>query len=194
MPPKISKPDEGGALDTSGYTSGPVDIQAFTTTQLSLLETELNSELSETSTLISNAAPSALQRAGVALINLCIVSQRTGFAGKTVLELGIDGAISGGGKESSSGKGKGSSGDGNYLPEHGIRVGDIVSVAEQPAGSAKKKEIKEMEKMGSRGVVTKVWRETVSVALDGDGDEGDSIAGSKRLWVVKLANDVTHKR
>lgn len=188
MPPKSSKPTKAGASNTPE----PVDVQAFTTTQLSLLETELNSELSETSSLIANTAPSALQRAGVALINLCVVSQRTGFGGKTVLELGIDGAISG---SSSSSKGKGADGDANHLPEHGIRVGDIVSVAEQPAGSAKKREIKEMEKMGARGVITKVWRETVSVALDGDGDEvDDGIAGGKRLWVVKLANDVTHKR
>ena len=53
-----------------------------------------------------------------------------------------------------------------------------------------------MESLGSRGVVTRVWRESVSVALDGegDGDDVDAVLGSKRLWVVKLANDVTHKR
>lgn len=187
MPPKPSNPKKRGA----SHTLEPVNIDAFAATQLSLLETELKSELSENSSLISNTSPAALQRAGVALINLCIVSQRTGLGGKTVLELGIDGALVGGGKE--SGKGKGN--DGNDLPEHVIRVGDIVSVAEQPAGSAKKREIKEMEKMGSRGVVTRIWRTTVSVALDGDGD-GEEVdgSGSKRLWVVKLANDVTHKR
>lgn len=185
-----SKPSK--TRKSASDTPEPVDIQAFTTAQLSLLETELQAELTETSALISNTSPAALQRAGVALINLCVVSQRTGLGGKTVLELGIDGAISGSGKESgSSGKGKGS--DGGELPEHGIRVGDIVSVAEQPAGSAKKREVKEMEGRGSKGVVTRVGRGAVYVALDGDG-EGDEVGGGGRLWVVKLANDVTHKR
>lgn len=76
------------------------------------------------------------------------------------------------------------------MPEHGIRVGDIVIVSEQPAGSAKKREVKELEGKGSRGVVTRVGRQAVWVALD--SEEGE--VGMKRLWVVKLANDVTYKR
>ena len=61
----------------------------------------------------------------------------------------------------------------------------------QPAGSAKKREIKELESKGSRGVVTRVGRSAVWVALDSEEDEG---VGTKRLWLVKLANDVTYKR
>lgn len=38
----------------------------------------------------------------------------------------------------------------------GIRTGDIVLVSEQPAGSAKKREVKDLEAKGSRGVVTRV--------------------------------------
>jgi DNA polymerase alpha-associated DNA helicase A len=76
------------------------------------------------------------------------------------------------------------------LPEHGIRVGDIVIVSEQPAGSAKKREVKELEGKGSRGVVTRVGRSAVWAALDSEEDE----VGMKRLWLVKLANDVTYKR
>lgn len=83
----------------------------------------------------------------------------------------------------------GVTGDGE-IPEHGIRVGDIVVVSEQPAGSAKKREVKELEGKGSRGVVTRVGKAAVWVALDSEEDE----VGSKRLWVVKLANDVTYKR
>lgn len=82
------------------------------------------------------------------------------------------------------------------LPEHGIRTGDIVVVSEQPSGSARKREVKELEGKGVRGVVTRVQKASVSVALDGEekGDEGMSGLGSKRMWVVKLANDVTYKR
>lgn len=154
----------------------PVDIPSFCATQLHLLDAELQSEVSETSSLINGNAPTSLQRAGMAITNLVINSQRTGLGGKTVLELTLDGAI----------------GEGD-LPEHGIRVGDIVLVATQPAGSARKKEVKELEDKGSRGVVTRVTKVAVSVALDREDDDADAnLAG--RLWLVKLSNDVTFKR
>lgn len=155
-----------------------VDISAFATTQLHLLAQELACEVSETTSLISNTSPSSLQRAGLAITNLVLDSQRTGLGGKTVLELGLDSAVGGGA--------------GADLPEHGIRVGDIVSVAEQPAGSAKKREMKEGEARGVKGVVTKAGRSSVCVALDKEDDDV-AVTGGK-LWVVKLANDVTYKR
>jgi DNA polymerase alpha-associated DNA helicase A len=156
----------------------PLSIPSFAHTQLVLLATELDSELAETSISISNTSPSALARAGLAITNLVLSSLRTGLGGKTVVELSLDPAVSG----------KGS--DGGELPEHGIRVGDIVSVAEQPAGSAKKREVKELEAKGARGVVVRVQRGVVGVALD---REEEDVPGG-RLWVVKLANDVTYKR
>ena len=95
-----------------------------------------------------------------------------------MLELGPDSATSNGEGE---------------LPEHGVRTGDIVVVSEQPSGSAKKREVKELEAKGSKGVVTRTGKGAVWVALDGeDGEEG--VVGMKRVWVVKLANDVTYKR
>lgn len=154
-----------------------VDIPAFATTQLALLDAELQSELSETSSLISNTSPTSLQRAGIAITNLSLVSQRTGLGGKTVVELGPDSATSNAEGE---------------LAEHGIRTGDIVVVSEQPAGSAKRREIRELEAKGSKGVVTRVGRSAVWVALDGEDEDG--VAGLRRLWLVKLANDVTYKR
>ena len=65
-------------------------------------------------------------------------------------------------------------------------------VAEQPAGSAKKREVRELEANGSRGVVTRVGRGSVWVALY--GEDVERVVGARRLWVVKLANDVTYKR
>ncbi|KAL7901424.1 hypothetical protein HDV64DRAFT_179601 [Trichoderma sp. TUCIM 5745] len=150
-------------------------VPSFAATQLALLDQELQSEIQETSTLITNHSPTGLQRAGLAITNLNISSQRTGLGGKTVLELSPDSATSSTGE----------------LPEHGIRTGDIVLVAEQPAGSAKKREIKELEKKGARGVVTKVQRAAVNVALD----EGkDDVMFSGRVWMVKLADEVTYRR
>jgi len=66
-----------------------------------------------------------------------------------------------------------------------------VVVSEQPAGSARKREVKELEGKGCRGVVTRVGKAAVWIALDG---EDEAVEGMKRMWVVKLANDVTYKR
>ncbi|KAG6051406.1 hypothetical protein E4U39_001123 [Claviceps sp. Clav50 group G5] len=153
----------------------PIDIPSFATTQLLLLDRELQSDIADTSTLLSAHTPAGLQRAGLAITNLVPSSQRTGLGGKTLLELGPDPATS-------------SSGE---LPEHGIRVGDIVLVAEQPAGGARKREIRELEKKASRGVVTKVQRAGVYVALE-EGREEVSLGG--RLWIAKLADEVTYRR
>jgi DNA polymerase alpha-associated DNA helicase A len=87
-----------------------VDIAAFATTQLALLEAELNSELEETSLLLSNSTPTALARAGLAIVNLTLTSLRTGLGGKIVVELGVDSAV--------SSKEKGGGGEGE-LGEHG---------------------------------------------------------------------------
>lgn len=76
-----------------------LDIPSFATTQLALLQAELNSELEETSLLLSNSAPTALARAGLAITNLTLSSLRTGLGGKTVVELGLDSAVASKGKD-----------------------------------------------------------------------------------------------
>ncbi|KKY17078.1 putative dna helicase [Diplodia seriata] len=153
----------------------PTDIPTFAAAQLSLLDAELQAELAETSLLLSAHPPQTLQRAGLAILNLHISSQRTGLGGKTVVELELDPAVKGAGAE---------------LPEHGIRTGDIVGVQEQPAGSAKKKEKSDLKKSGVEGVVLRVSAATVAVALDKE----DVDVPQGKLWLVKLANDVTYKR
>ena len=60
-----------------------------------------------------------------------------------------------------------------------------------PAGSAKKREVKDLEKKGARGVVTKVSRAWVAVAIDEGKEE---VAFTGRVWAVKLADEVTYKR
>ncbi|ELQ42525.1 DNA-binding protein SMUBP-2 [Pyricularia oryzae Y34] len=157
-------------------------VPAFAAAQLSLLAAEQEAEAAGAAELISAHTPAALQRAGAALTNLTVQGRRTGAGGRTVVELSSDPAV--GGIE---------------LPEHGLRVGDVVLVAEQPAGSAKKREVREMERNGVRGVVTRVRRSDLNVALDagddksgGAGKEEKGLAG--RVWVVRLADDVTYRR
>jgi DNA polymerase alpha-associated DNA helicase A len=66
-------------------------------------------------------------------------------------------------------------------------------VSEQPSGSARKREVKELEGKGVRGVVTRVGRAAIWIACDGEGEETERLSG-KRMWVVKMANEVTYKR
>jgi DNA polymerase alpha-associated DNA helicase A len=172
----------------------PVDIPAFASSQLTLLSAELKAELAETAELTSNASSKALQRAGLAILNLTVTSQRTGLGGKTVIELGLDPAV--GGSEAG-------------LPEHGIRTGDIVGVQESISGAAKKGEKINAKEKGVNGVITKVGSMGISVALDNE----DADVPPGRVWMyveallfctcraeadlyisVKLANDVTYKR
>ena len=145
---------------------------AFARTQLCLLEAEQSAEVAETTLLLSESPPTTLARAGLAILNLTPVSQRTGLGGKTVLELGLDPAVA------SSERG------GSDLSEHGIRTGDIVRVSEQPRGSAKKKEKAEMKGKGVEGVVTRVGERAVWVALGkgSNGDEDVDIPDGK-LWL-----------
>jgi DNA polymerase alpha-associated DNA helicase A len=184
------------------------DISTFATTQISLLQAELDAELAESSAQTSTLPPTTLQRAGAAILNLCLSSTRTGLGGKTVLNLEPDSAYS-----SSQTK------DGSLrLPEHGIRVGDVVRVQTMVSGSAKKREKSEAENAGCAGVVSKVGESIMAVALDKE----DVDIPQGRLWMyvlyqnrpqsstivvvfrinmlismlnrVKLANDITYKR
>ncbi|PNH50546.1 hypothetical protein VD0003_g6641 [Verticillium dahliae] len=152
----------------------PPSIPLFASTQLALLSSELAADLAQTSTLLASHAPATLQRAGLALTSLLPQARRTGPSGRTLLELAPDPATA----------------KTQDLPEHGLRPGDIVLVAEQPAGAAKKRELRELEAKGGRAVVARVRRECVTVALEGE-EEGD---WSGRLWIVKLADEVTYKR
>ena len=142
----------------------PIDIANFAEGQLSLLSAELQAEMEENHLLTSTHAPSTLARAGLAVLNLTIDSQRTGLGGKTLLELSLDNAVAG---------------DIQELPEHGLRVGDIVGVSEQPKGAEKKKEKEALEKRMVQGVVVKVKSEALVVALDKDEVE---VPGG-RLWM-----------
>jgi DNA polymerase alpha-associated DNA helicase A len=173
----------------------------FAHTQLSLLATEQASEIAETTLLLSDSPPAVLARAGLAILNLTLASQRTGLGGRTVVELGLDPAVAApaSAKGSGGGLGKGPDagrGSGGGLPEHGIRTGDIVRVGEQPKGGARK-EVGKMKGKGVEGVVTRVGERAIWVAVGKDGDrddDGDGEFGEGRLWLVKLANDVTFKR
>lgn len=142
-----------------------MDISKFATDQLTLLSAELAAETASTSALLASTSPTALSRAGLAITNLIVSSQRTGLGGKTVLELEQDHAI----------------GNDGEIGEHGIRTGDIVRVAEQPKGNEKKKEKAGMEGKGVEGVVVRINQKGLQVALGKEEDDVEGLGG--RLWV-----------
>ncbi|SPQ18669.1 80f67aa2-ff00-4db9-a73a-690f3cb75107 [Thermothielavioides terrestris] len=181
-----------------------LNVPEFAQTQLALLAAELAAEVAESAALVALHSPAALQRAGVALTNLVVAAQRTGLGGRTVLELARDPAlgVAGGGK-GGGGAGGREQGKENELPEHGIRTGDIVLLSEQPSGQARKREVRELERRGVKGVVTRVGNAVVAVAVDekaedregdGSGGVGALLSGEKRVWIVKVADDVTFRR
>ena len=143
----------------------PVDVPGFAESQLSLLADELAAETASTSLLLASSSPTVLARAGLAIINLSLSSQRTGLGGKTVLELEQDHAF----------------GTDGEIEKHNIKVGDIVRVAEQPKGGEKKKDKATMDNKGATGVIVRIGNKTLQVAL-GDG-RGEDEGLSGRLWV-----------
>lgn len=67
------------------------------------------------------------------------------------------------------------------LGEHGVRVGDVVRVGEQPKGGERRREKAVVEGRGVEGVVVRVGR-GVQVALgEGRGEDEEGLGG--RLWV-----------
>ena len=161
----------------------------FVATQLSLLSIERASDLQQSTALITSLPPSVLARThGLAILNLSISAQRTGLGGKTVLDLDRDSAL-------------------GAFPAHSLRAGDPVRVEELPSGAARRKEKVELKEQGVTGVVVRVEEgRRIVVAVDkgkggGGGDEESAVdvllmkAGSGgRLWVVKVASDVTYVR
>ena len=71
-------------------------------------------------------------------------------------------------------------GNSGEIGEHGIRVGDVVRVGEQPKGGERKKEKTGMEERGMEGVIVRTGTKGVQIAL---GEEGDMEGLGGRVWV-----------
>ncbi|KAJ5683509.1 hypothetical protein N7462_006674 [Penicillium macrosclerotiorum] len=194
----------------------PISIPVFAETQLQLLLLEhaaevSSSSLASTAASVSPATRRTLQATGYALTGLVLSQCRTGLGGRVVGEFAPDPAItSGGGKSSDAGNSRSTDGQ-PRLGSHGIRVGDVVRVNDVSAGSAKKmgkdKEKgkdggKDGAKGGPEGVVTRVSDKAIWIAFGQTGgggrskedDEAVEELWGKKLWAIKLANDVTYRR
>ncbi|KAJ5541699.1 hypothetical protein N7494_006775 [Penicillium frequentans] len=178
----------------------PISIPSFAETQLQLLlhehEAEVSSSsLATTAASVSPATRRTLQATGNALTGLILSQCRTGLGGRVVGEFAPDPAIAS--SESSDGQPR--------LGTHGIRVGDVVRVNDVSAGAKKVGKDKPKDGAdvkGPEGVVTRVSDKAIWIAFGQRGggarskedDEVIEELWSKKLWVIKLANDVTYRR
>ncbi|OKL63073.1 hypothetical protein UA08_01277 [Talaromyces atroroseus] len=185
----------------------PVPIPLFADAQRKLLQKEheaekLSSALATSSTnTVSPSTRRTLQATGYALTGIDLEQCRTGMGGRIVGEFSPDAAFTS--TEATA--------DGDGAPRfgaHGIRVGDVVRVLEISSGRKSGKSGKEAggnkstSSDGAEGVVTKISEKALSVAFGQTGGGANAKAEEesldelwgKKLWLVKLANDVTHRR
>ncbi|GAM39967.1 DNA polymerase alpha-associated DNA helicase [Talaromyces pinophilus] len=181
----------------------PVPISLFADAQRKLLQKEhevekLSSALATSSTnTVSPSTRRTLQATGYALTGIVLEQCRTGMGGRIVGEFGADAAYATESTEESDGRAR--------FGAHGIRVGDVVRVLEISSGRKSGKEGKEAggnKSDGAEGVVIKASEKALSVAFGQSGGGANAKAEEesvddmwgKKLWLVKLANDVTHRR
>ncbi|KAJ5780350.1 hypothetical protein N7457_005510 [Penicillium paradoxum] len=182
----------------------PIPIPLFASTQLHLLlqehEAEVSSsKLASTAASVSPATRRTLQATGSALTGLVLSQCRTGLGGRVVGEFAPDPAVASDETRSADGTPR--------LGSHGIRVGDVVRVNDVAAGSkkaagGKDKEKDKGEKGGPEGVVTRTGERAIWIAFGQQGggarskedDEAIEELWGKKLWAIKLANDVTYRR
>ncbi|KAF9887725.1 hypothetical protein FE257_009678 [Aspergillus nanangensis] len=190
-------------------TTIPIPLFAQTQQQLLLHEHEAevsSSTLASTAASVSPSTRRTLQATGYALTGLVLSQCRTGLGGRVVGEFTADSAVTSSKNETDDGKG----GE-PRLGAHGIRVGDIVRVNEiggsggRKAGKEKKdkdKDTKGGDQQGLEGVVTRVGERSVWIAFGQRGgggrpkeeDEAVEEFWEKKVWLIKLANDVTYRR
>ena len=134
--------------------------------QRRLLELERTAELEESRVLVSSVSLKELCERGVALQRLVISSQATGLYGRVVVTF----------TSRASGQ--------RELPAHNISSGDILAVRTSGAPVAGEE---------VSGVVTSVTNSALSVAFS-ESEQELSLEESQLYSLVKLANDVTHRR
>ncbi|KAJ5154709.1 uncharacterized protein N7500_010148 [Penicillium coprophilum] len=182
----------------------PIPIPLFASTQLNLLHEEhaaevSSSKLASTAATVSPSTRRTLQATGYALTGLILSQCRTGLGGRVVGEFAPDPAVTSDEFRSEDGTPR--------FGSHGLRVGDVVRVSDvagtgKKVGGKDKEKDKDAEKGGPEGVITRTGDRAVWIAFGRPGgggmskedDEGVEELWGKKLWAIKLANDVTYRR
>jgi len=156
-----------------GGSKGVLELDSFVAEQLALLGLEREAEIAEAHQLHGNASLRSLCQAGLALQKLCIEGTSTGLYGRTVVTFAPNASST------------------TELPSHSIGPGDIVGVR---GLEQEQKEGEEEKKDPPSGVVTRTSASKVTVAFEAGVEELEASSNQISLGLVKLANDVTHKR
>jgi DNA polymerase alpha-associated DNA helicase A len=177
----------------------PIPLFAQAQLDLLLLEHEAEvstSKLASTAASVSPATRRTLQSTGHALTGLILSQVRTGLGGRVVGEFAPDPAIASDESRAADGSPR--------LGSHGIRVGDVVRVndtAGKKGGSSKETGKEGKDEKGAEGVVTRTGDRGIWIAFGKQGsgakkedDEAVEELWGKKLWAIKLANDVTYRR
>lgn len=130
-----------------------------------------------TSSYLEAYLPKRLALLGLAVVNLSLSNMRTGFGGKSILDLSLDPAYSRPGDE---------------IQQGSFRVGDIVRVDRMDGA----------EKAGAlEGVISRFTGKSVSVSVEEDSSDESMLSlynntgvENNRMWIVKLTNSLTYKR
>lgn len=146
---------DGPTASTSALTPAEAHVQRT----LDLLAFERDTDLAQTSLLVSKCSPKLLESGGLAILNLQACNVSIGLGGKTLVEL----------ERWMKGP----------LPSHGFRNGDtceILSSGNDNSKQTKKgkgKEKEESSSPGLQGVVYRVQEDKIVIALDQDRDRDE---------------------
>jgi ATP-dependent RNA/DNA helicase IGHMBP2 len=123
--------------------------------------------------LLETRSLQQLQLKGLCLLKLKIDHKYTGLYGRTIIVLAT-------------------SVPGKIINTQHFSSGDIVSLTENSVPPSQLKNIKNLK----TGTVTKVTSQTIQIAIDNDADDDvDDLDEYDTVYkIIKLANDVTHKR
>ncbi|CAO1628167.1 unnamed protein product [Parajaminaea phylloscopi] len=186
------------AIDTDDSTElwmpvppTPLELQSFLQRHLTLLAHERAAELEESRLLLSGTSPRVLERNGLALTRLGVLSESVGMGGKRLVELHRPTAYHNEAK----------------FPPNSFRSGDVVALLDEAAdeastGTKSKGNVSGKGKKGAAdpidAVVAKMTDTKVVVAVSASRPNGEaSEAGTtfpQRIRLVKVANEVTWER
>lgn len=150
-------------------------MSEFFASHAELLRREYEFEVAETEELTTKVPPKVLERHGLALTSLVVSNVRTGMAGRSLADLGVDPMLV--------------SSPETRLPTHSFQAGDVallrplkVSVASSVSPESR-----------VEVTIARVHETYLTVSIDCNTDESvQQFEG--RFWLVPLPNYKTYKR
>lgn len=179
------------------------DQQALVEAFKNAILLEQKADLLLTNSYLETYSPKRLLRLGLANINLVISNIKSGYGGKTVIELALDPALK---NEENDDIQIGSLGVGDIVKldrMSNAKTGDAVRTKKAKENLSKKADSDETEDGmdALEAVIIKINSTVLAVAVEEDTNDERLLSlynntgnDKLRMWVVKLTNSVTYKR